>query len=52
MVVELGIKKKKTVMKGICKVRINVIQKLIKMIRNNLTLENLDTSKVKSLSNV
>ena len=39
-------------MKGICKVRINVIQKLIKMIRNNLTLENLDTSKVKSLSNV
>ena len=45
MAVELGIKKKRTVMKGICKVRINVIQKLIKMIRNNLTLENLDTSK-------
>ena len=38
-------------MKGICKVRINVIQKLIK-IRTNLALENLDTSKVKSLSNV
>ena len=31
-------------MKGICKVRNNAIQKLIKMIRTNLTLENLGTS--------